>query len=242
MHQAGSIIIIIILIIIRLFYTYEGDKHYHWQHPIECTKTILSARPLKEQHFDLNRGEFQDALNLRYNKPLRNLPTKCPCNQPYTITHAMNCHRGGFINNRHDNIRDYEASLLKKVCNDVQVEPPLQPCDGFTFRPCVNTSPEARSDIRAKGFFRDGQNNFVDVQVTNADCASQIDRTIKSILKSKETSKKSEYNIRIMEVEHGTFTPLIFTVKGVMGPECRAYHKLEKSRRRLAKSMRKSHG
>ncbi len=138
----------------------------------------------------------------------------------------MNCHRGGFINNRHDNIRDYEASLLKKVCNDVQVEPPLQPCDGFTFRPCVNTSPEARSDIRAKGFFRDGQNNFVDVQVTNADCASQIDRTIKSILKSKETSKKSEYNIRIMEVEHGTFTPLIFTVKGVMGPECRAYHKV----------------
>ena len=28
-----------------------------------------------------------------------------------------------------------------------------------------------------------------------------------------------------MEVEHGTFTPIIFTVKGAMGPECHAFHK-----------------
>ena len=30
---------------------------------------------------------------------------------------------------------------------------------------------------------------------------------------------------RIMEVEHGTFTPLIFTTTGVMGHECTIYHK-----------------
>ena len=42
----------------------------------------------------------------------------------------------------------------------------------------------------------------------------------------KRPAKKSEYNVRIMEVEHGTFTPLIFTVKGVMGSECRTYHKI----------------
>ena len=70
----------------------------------------LSARPLKDQNFDLNRGEFQDAINLRYDKPLKNLPSKCPCNHQYTVTHAMNCHRGGFINKRHDKIRDYEAT------------------------------------------------------------------------------------------------------------------------------------
>ncbi len=29
-----------------------------------------------------------------------------------------------------------------------------------------------------------------------------------------------------MEVEHGTFTPLIFSVKGVMGPECQSFHKI----------------
>ena len=36
----------------------------------------LSAFPLKEQGFALNRSEFQDAINLRYNKTLKNLPSK----------------------------------------------------------------------------------------------------------------------------------------------------------------------
>ena len=185
----------------------------------------LSARPLKEHGFNLNKGEFQDALNLRYDKPLKNLPSKCPCNSPFTITHAMNCHRSGFINSRHNNIRDYEAGLLKKVCKDVQVEPPLQPTDGFEFHKSANTSPDARSDVRAKSFWRDGQNAFFDIQVTNADSNYQKDRSIKAITKSKEQDKKRQYNARIMEVEHGTFTPIIFTVKGAMGPECHAFHK-----------------
>ena len=36
----------------------------------------FSARPLKEHGFNLNKGEFQDALNLRYDKLLKNLPSK----------------------------------------------------------------------------------------------------------------------------------------------------------------------
>ena len=34
------------------------------------------------------------------------------------------------------------------------------------------------------------------------------------------------YNRRVIEVEHGTFTPLIFTTTGVMGQECLKFHKL----------------
>ena len=37
--------------------------------------------------------------------------------------------------------------------------------------------------------------------------------------------KKREYNRRVMEVEHGTFTPLTFTTTGVMGHECSIFHK-----------------
>ena len=37
--------------------------------------------------------------------------------------------------------------------------------------------------------------------------------------------KKVYYNRRIMEVEHGSFTPLIFTTTGVMGHECTIFHK-----------------
>ena len=181
--------------------------------------TWLSALPLKEQGFNLNKSEFQDALNLRYDKPLKNLPSTSPCGKSFSITHAMNCHRGGFINARHDTIRNFEAKLLKLTCNDVQVEPSLQPCGSMTFHKSAIINDEARLEIRAKGFWREGQNAFFDIRTTNADSSSQISKSIKSILRNHEQEKKRNYNTRVMEIEQGTFTPLVVTTKGVV--ECR---------------------
>ena len=66
---------------------------------------------------------------------------------------------------------------------------------------------------------------YFDVRVTNPECQSQKDKTLKAILKKHEAEKKRQYNQRIMQVEHGTFTPLVFTTSGVMAPECLLYHK-----------------
>ena len=69
------------------------------------------------------------------------------------------------------------------------------------------------------------QNAFFDVRVTNPDCASQQNSTLKAILQKHELEKKRGYNKRIMEVEHGSFTPLVFTSTGVMSHECSIFHK-----------------
>ena len=191
------------------------------------TSSWLSALPLKDQGFNLNKSEFQDALNIRYDRALKNLPSKCVCGQKFSITHAMNCHRGGFVNIRHDSIRNFEAQLLKQVCNDVQVEPLLQPVpEGMIFHASANTRKDARLDVRAKSFWREGQNAFFDVRVTNADNMSQRDKPIKTIIRSHEQEKKRAYNARIMEIDQGTFTPIVLTVKGVIGPEGSLYHKI----------------
>ena len=84
---------------------------------------------------------------------------------------------------------------------------------------------DARLDIRARGFWRQGQNAFFDVRVTNINCESQKNTKISTILTNHEQEKKAKYNRRVMEVEHGSFTPLIFTTTGVMGHECTKYHK-----------------
>ena len=137
----------------------------------------------------------------------------------------MNCHRGGFVNSRHDNVRNFNAKLLRNICKDVEIEPGLHSVDGATFGKSANISDEARLDIRARGFWRPGQNAFFDIRVTNADCESQKTKPIKSILRKHEMEKKRQYNTRIMEVEQVSFTPLVFTVKGVMGHECNTYIK-----------------
>ena len=107
----------------------------------------------------------------------------------------------------------------------MQIEPPLQPVEGTSFHRSANVRDDARLDVRAKGFWRDGQNAFFDVRVTNADNNSQRNKPLKSVLRTHEQEKKRQYNSRVMEIEQGTFTPIVLTVKGVLAPEANRYHK-----------------
>lgn len=186
----------------------------------------LSVLPLKRQGFTLNRSQFMDALNLRYNRDLRGLPSVCPCSQPFNVTHALNCKRGGFIHMRHDNTRDFLTSLLQIVQTDVQREPPLQKIEaGSGSRDIGNTADQARLDIRAKGFWRAGQDAYFDVRVTNPLAASAMKVPLSKVYDRNEKEKKRLYNHRVMTVEHGTFTPLVFSVFGTAAPECQTFLK-----------------
>ena len=61
--------------------------------------------------------------------------------------------------------------------------------------------------------------------MTNPSAATQAQTSIEKILEKHEREKKRAYNERIMNVEQGTFTPLVFTVLGSMGQENEKYHK-----------------
>ena len=50
---------------------------------------------------------------------------------------------------RHNNIRDFESNLIRKVCNDVETEPSLQPINGENVTGL--TGDEAKPDVRARG-------------------------------------------------------------------------------------------
>ena len=53
---------------------------------------------------------------------------------------------------------------------------------------------------------------------------SYRDLTPKQIYKRHENEKKRQYAERVMEIEQGTFTPLVFTITGGMADECVKYH------------------
>ena len=66
----------------------------------------LNALPIREQQLNLNKEQFSDALALRYNLPLKGLPSTCVCGSPFSISHALDCKKGGFVAQGHDNLRD----------------------------------------------------------------------------------------------------------------------------------------
>ena len=179
----------------------------------------LTALPLKEEGYMLNKREFYDALYLRYRWDLKRLPTKCACNKKFTMDHAMTCNTGGYIIRRHDRLRDMFAELLNDVASGVQTEPPLQPLTGEVLPPGSNKENEARLDIAARGFWQECEMAFFDVRVFNPFAKSHLQNNLDSVFKTNEKSKKREYNSRVIRVEHGTFTPIVVSSLGGYGHE-----------------------
>ena len=76
----------------------------------------LTVTPISDMDFTLNKREFRDALKLRYNWPIKDNPTRCACGDFFNIDHAMICKQGGFIIQRHNELRDLEACRPLECC------------------------------------------------------------------------------------------------------------------------------
>jgi hypothetical protein len=53
--------------------------------------TWLTALPLSDYGFNLHKGAFCDALCLNYGWLPQHLPSRCVCDQKFTIDHALSC-------------------------------------------------------------------------------------------------------------------------------------------------------
>ena len=93
----------------------------------------LSALPIEQQGFSLSKGQFWDAISLRYGWQLRLVPQKCCCGKEFEVNHVLTCKVGGFHTVRHNQLRDTIADLLKEMCSSIVVEPRLQPLTGRRF-------------------------------------------------------------------------------------------------------------
>jgi hypothetical protein len=124
---------------------------------------------------------------------------------------------------RHDGIRDLLAGEMRDALLDVQLEPPLLPLSGEVILPATaNRDSDARADIRARGFWTDQQSAFFDVRVFYPHAPSYLSRSVPALCKTFEQEKKRVYGDRILNVDHGSFTPLVFSNCGGVGPETSA--------------------
>ena len=154
---------------------------------------------------------------LRYNMPLSDLPSKCVCGEKYTVCHTLPCKKGGFVAQRHDSVRNLLTSLIGKVCTNVAVEPQLQPLDNEWFN-LKSAVPETRLDFKAGDFWSLGVTAFFDVRVTHVNSNCNQGEATSTMFKEQEEKKKRKYQQRVLDVEMGSFTPLVFGTKGGMEP------------------------
>ena len=110
------------------------------------------------------------------------------------------------------------------VCSDVEIESVLQDISGEHLNRGSNKTQDARLDIHARGFWERHRSAFFDVRVCHPNAASYRDLEPQQIYRIRENEKKRLYSRRVLDIELGTFTPLVFTATGGMGKECLMYH------------------
>ena len=137
----------------------------------------------------------------------------------YLVWNMLSCPRGGFPSIRHNEIWDITASLMSEVCHAVGTEPCLQPVTGeqLAYR-TANREEGARLDIVVQSFWgRNRQSAFFDVRVFNPYALTYRNSNLSQNYRINEQEKKRAYGERIREIEHGSFSPLVFSTAGRMG-------------------------
>ena len=174
--------------------------------------------PLEELDFCMSKAASRDALFLRSNWPLQDVPSHCVCGETFLVEHCLSCPAGGFPAIWHKEVRDIRAEMLTEVCSNVEVEPHLERLSGelLALRTSISGD-KGRVDIPANGVWGGRfEKAFFDVRVFNP-CAKPNSGTLPSVFRKHEVEKKRCYEQRIRKVEHSSFTPLVLLCTGGIG-------------------------
>ena len=182
---------------------------------------------MEDHGFTQHKSAFRDAVALRYGWVPSQMPSHCVCGQSFTVQHALSCPRGGFPSIRYNVLQDLTASLLKETCHGVAAEPSLQPITSESFRAAsVNKQDGAQLDIVANGFWEGAyERAFFDVRVFNPFARSNHLTYLASTYWHHESLKKGYYEQCVHEVEHSSFTPLVFSLTCGLGSADIAFYK-----------------
>ena len=108
--------------------------------------------------------------------------------------------------------------MMSEVCNNVSIEPHLQPLSGEALRfKTANSGSNAWLDIVTNGFWGGRFNrSFLMLEFLTL-VHHQSNHPFKYAYRRHEREKRRQYEQHVHEVEHGHFTLLVFTTTGGMG-------------------------
>ena len=78
----------------------------------------------------------------------------------------------------------------------------------------ANSSDEARFNVTTRGFWQRGNVHFLTSGFLNLSQRATLTRNLTRLSRAMRKRKKRQYNQRIIEVEHGSLSPLVFSPYG----------------------------
>ena len=115
---------------------------------------------------------------------------------------------------------------MSEICHNVSTEPTLQllPGEQFQYR-SANVEDGALLDVSAESFCgQDRRLAYFDVKVFNPLASTHASSPLAQCYRWAELDKKRKYDERI-EVERGTFSPLVFSSSGGIGSSATVVYK-----------------
>ena len=145
----------------------NGSEQWRWGEK-KGVSSSLSALLIEDHGFVLHKGDFRGALCLQYGSEPTNLLSRCACDASFTVGDALSCPMGGYPTLRHNEVRDFTATIMTKVCHDVCIGPQELSGKLLLHHATSIRNDGAPLDIRVHRFCGEqSQRSFFDVMVFN---------------------------------------------------------------------------
>ena len=187
----------------------------------------LSLLPRSLHGTALDPDSLRDSIRIRYGIKPSDLPAKCDgCGAKYDVAHALSCKKGGQVLARHDDLKHEWRTLCTQAVGKSNVfdEPSLKTSQDVRdagAKQHAEPDEELRGDIAVHGFWKSGNCGIFDVRVTDTDAPYQLDVPPEDCLARHEKEKKKRYLRHCLDRKR-SFTPLVFSVDGLLSRECTA--------------------
>ena len=176
---------------------------------------LVNRKSVRERQFCVVEERIEDSMALRYGLPLANLPVKYDgCGEDFQFQHALICKKGGLITHKHNEIRDLLGDLSCLAWTYTQKEPVI-------LKHSENQK-ALRADLLIRGVWSPQEAASFDIRVTDTEAKSYNNRNPEDVLENCADEKRRKYSQACHE-KHIAFTPLIFSVDGMMASESKIF-------------------
>ena len=94
------------------------------------------------------------------------------------------------------------------MCLNVQIEPELLPIESDGPRR-GKTAEKARLDVAGVGVWGAYEKTFLDIRIMHPNAPTYLSKPIERFYEMHESEKKRRYNERVLQIEKGSFTPIV---------------------------------